>query len=115
MKCYKKLMATSFVNIDRDISRLLPPDLRDWVPADHLAHFIIAAVEALDLRQVKVNTRGTGDAQYNFKRLHYLRTVLKKPESTHGRGGAAQNQRSIHKNERLDRLQTENPENASIG
>lgn len=43
---------------------LLPPDLRDWVPADHLAHFIIDAVEALDLRQVKVNTRGTGDAQY---------------------------------------------------
>jgi transposase len=34
------------------------------VPADHLAHFIIDAVEALDLRQVKVNTRGTGDEQY---------------------------------------------------
>jgi hypothetical protein len=34
------------------------------VPADHLAHFILDAVEALDLRQVKVNTRGTGDAQY---------------------------------------------------
>jgi len=57
-------MATRFVNIDRDTPMLLPPDLRDWVPADHLAHFIIEAVEALDLRQVKVNTRGTGDAQY---------------------------------------------------
>ena len=57
-------MATRFVNIDRDTPMLLPPDLRDWVPADHLAHFIIDAVEALDLRQVKVNTRGTGDAQY---------------------------------------------------
>jgi hypothetical protein len=32
-------MATSFVNIDRDTPLLLPPDLRDWVPADHLAQF----------------------------------------------------------------------------
>jgi transposase len=57
-------MAIRFVNIDRDTPLLLPPDLRDWVPADHLAHFVLDAVEALDLRQVKVNTRGTGDAQY---------------------------------------------------
>jgi transposase len=57
-------MATRFVNIDRDTPLLLPPDLRDWVPADPLAHFILDAVEALDLQQVKVNTRGTGDAQY---------------------------------------------------
>jgi transposase len=57
-------MATRFVNIDRDTPLLLSPDLRDWVPADHLAHFIIDAVEALDLRHAKVNTRGTGDAQY---------------------------------------------------
>jgi hypothetical protein len=45
-------MAIRFVNIDRDTPLLLPPDLRDWVPADHLAHFVIDAVEALDLRQV---------------------------------------------------------------
>jgi transposase len=57
-------MATRFVNVDRDTPLLLPPDLRDWVPADQLAHFILDAVDALDLRQVKVNTRGTGDAQY---------------------------------------------------
>ena len=57
-------MGPRFVNIDRDTPLLLPPNLRDWVPADHLAHFIIDAVEALDLRQVKVNTRGTGDEQY---------------------------------------------------
>jgi transposase len=48
---------------------LLPPDLRDWVPADHLAHFVIDAVEALDLREVRVNTRGTGDAQYPLTML----------------------------------------------
>jgi len=57
-------MATRFVPIDRDTPLLLPPNLRDWVPAEHLVHFIIDAVEALDLRQVKVNTRGTGSEQY---------------------------------------------------
>ena len=57
-------MATRFVPIDRDTPLLLPPNLRDWVPADHLVHFILDAVEALDSRQVKVNTRGTGSEQY---------------------------------------------------
>jgi transposase len=57
-------MATRFVVIDRDTPLLLPPNLRDWVPADHLVHFILDAVDALDLRQVKVNTRGTGSEQY---------------------------------------------------
>lgn len=57
-------MATRFVSIDRDTPLLLPPNLRDWVPADHLVHFILDAVDALDLRQVRVNTRGTGSEQY---------------------------------------------------
>lgn len=57
-------MATRFVPIDRDTPLLLPPSLRDWVPADHLVHFVLDAVDALDLRQVKVNTRGTGSEQY---------------------------------------------------
>ena len=57
-------MATRFVVIDRDTPLLLPPNLRDWVPTDHLVHFILDAVDVLDLRQVKVNTRGTGSEQY---------------------------------------------------
>jgi transposase len=57
-------MGPRFVNIDRDTPLLLPPNLQDWVPADHLAHFVVDAVEAMDLRKVKVNTRGTGDAEY---------------------------------------------------
>jgi transposase len=57
-------MGPRFVNIDRDTPLLLPPNLQDWVPADHLAHFVVDAVEAMDLQQVQVNTRGTGDAQY---------------------------------------------------
>lgn len=33
------------------------------VPADHLVHFILGGVDALDLRQAKVNARGTGSEQ----------------------------------------------------
>jgi transposase len=55
---------TRYVNIDRDTPLLLPPDLRDWVPADHLVHFVIDAVEAIDTRAAPVNARGTGSEQY---------------------------------------------------
>lgn len=57
-------MPARFVNIDHDTPLLLPPDLRDWVPADHLVHFIMDAVGELDLRGARVNERGTGDEQY---------------------------------------------------
>jgi transposase len=57
-------MGPRFVNIDHDTPLLLPPNLRDWVPSDHLSHFILDAVDELDLRRVRVNTRGTGSEQY---------------------------------------------------
>lgn len=57
-------MATRFVNIDHDTPLLLPPDLRQWVPADHVVHFVMDAVGELDLSAARVNERGTGDAQY---------------------------------------------------
>lgn len=57
-------MAARLVPIDRDTPLLLPPDRRDWAPADHLVHFVLDAVDALDPRQVRVNTRGTGREQY---------------------------------------------------
>ncbi len=57
-------MAARFQNIDRDTPLLLPPDLRDWVPDNDLAHFVIDAVAALSLDRISVNHRGTGDAQF---------------------------------------------------
>ncbi len=57
-------MAARFVNIDHDSPLLLPPDLRDWVPGDHMIHFVMDAVSALDLSAAQVNHRGTGSAQY---------------------------------------------------
>jgi transposase len=43
---------------------LLPPDLRDWIPKDDLVHFVIEAVEGMDLRSFEVNEKGSGSAQY---------------------------------------------------
>lgn len=57
-------MATKYVNVDRETPMLLPPDLRDWVAGDELAHFILEAVESTRLDTARVNVRGTGDAQY---------------------------------------------------
>ena len=57
-------MAARFITIDYDTPLILPPNLRDWVPTDHLAHFILDAVEEMDLRRIKVNERGTGSEQY---------------------------------------------------
>jgi transposase len=57
-------MATRFKNVDRDTPMLLPPDLRDWIPADHIVRFILDAVEMLRLESYRVNRRGTGSEQY---------------------------------------------------
>ncbi len=42
-------MAQNFVACDRDQELLLPPSLRDWLPQEHLAWFVIDAVAAFDL------------------------------------------------------------------
>ena len=57
-------MAARFVNIDHNTPLLLPPDLRDWVRKDHLVHFVMDAVEQIDVQAARVNEGGTGSAQY---------------------------------------------------
>ena len=54
-----------FKEFDRSQGFLLPPDLREWVPSDDLAHFVVAAVERVDIAAFRVNWRGTGKAQYH--------------------------------------------------
>ena len=56
---------SKFVDYERDQGFLLPPDLRDWIPADDLAHLVIEAVERVEMGAFKVNHRGTGSAQYH--------------------------------------------------
>jgi transposase len=42
-------MPQNFICCDREQPFLLPPSLRDWLPADHLAWFVIDAVAEMDL------------------------------------------------------------------
>ena len=52
--------------VERDASQLylLPVDIREWVPEDDLAHFVLEAVERVAMSALQVNERGTGSAQY---------------------------------------------------
>lgn len=57
-------MGAKFVNIDRDTPMIFPPDLRDWLPENSMVHFIVDAVEMLDLKDFSINHRGSGSEQY---------------------------------------------------
>ena len=57
-------MAAKFVILDRDTPMMLPPDLRDWISEDSMVHFIVDAVEALEIKGFGINERGSGSAQY---------------------------------------------------
>lgn len=58
------MMAAKFVILDRDTPMMLPPDLRDWISEDSMVHFIVDAVEALEIKGFGINERGSGSAQY---------------------------------------------------
>ena len=51
-------MAQNFLAHDRDQPFLLPPWLRDWLPADHLAWFVIDAVARMDFVDVLSGVSG---------------------------------------------------------
>jgi hypothetical protein len=53
-------MPQNFRSCDRDQALLLSPDLRDWLDEDHLAWFVIEAVEELDLEPFYASYRSDG-------------------------------------------------------
>ena len=55
----------NFIPFNRDQSFLLPPDLKDWLPEDDVAHFVVAAVERVPLWEFKVAERAGGKRQYH--------------------------------------------------
>ena len=59
-------MAQNFLTCDREQSFLLPTDLRDWLPQDHLAWFVIDAAGVMDLSGFYAGYRedGLGRAAY---------------------------------------------------
>src|SRR3954452_12460388 len=56
---------SNFVPFSRNQSFLLPPDLKDWLASDDVAHFIVAAVERVSLTSFQVPARTGGKPQYH--------------------------------------------------
>jgi transposase len=64
-------MAQNFLTCDREQPLLLPPDLHDWLDDDHLAWFVIEAVDELDLSDFYADYRedGWGAAAHDPKMM----------------------------------------------
>jgi hypothetical protein len=54
---------SNFVPFNRYQSFLLPPDLKEWLPADDVAQFVVAAVERVPLGAFQVAARAGGKPQ----------------------------------------------------
>jgi transposase len=53
-------VAQNFLPCDRDQELLLPPSLREWLPEDHLAWFVLETVGELELEPFYAAYRGDG-------------------------------------------------------
>jgi transposase len=42
----------------------MPPSVQEWVPADHLARFVVDVVAKLDLQPIRTRYAGRGSAAY---------------------------------------------------
>ena len=62
-------MQPKFVEVDRETLYLLPPSVQDWLPAGHLARFVVEIVEQLDLCSLKASYAGRGSQPYNPEML----------------------------------------------
>ena len=51
--------------IQRDVDFLFPPSMRDWLPEQHLARFIVEIVEQLDLREMERAYGRSGSAAFH--------------------------------------------------
>jgi len=57
------VMGLRFVACDREQSFLMPPDVREWLPEDHFAWFVLDSVAAMDLDAFSGAYRGDGRAR----------------------------------------------------
>jgi hypothetical protein len=52
-----------FVTVDRDTAYLLPPSVDEWLPANHLARFVVEVIGQLDLSALTRQYGGRGSAR----------------------------------------------------
>jgi transposase len=69
-------MARFKSGLDVDQGLLLPPSLRDWLPDDHLAWFIMDAVDALDIDALLDSYRVCGKGELPYDPRMMLRVLI---------------------------------------
>src|SRR5215216_5159029 len=69
-------MAQNFIESRREQGFLLPPDVREWLPADHLAWFVIDAVTEMDLAAFYAAYRADGHGRAAYEPSLMVALVL---------------------------------------
>jgi transposase len=69
-------MPQNFIECDREQAFLMPPSLRDWLPEDHLAWFVIETVGRLDLSVFYAAYRADGHGRAAYEPSMMVGLVL---------------------------------------
>jgi transposase len=69
-------MAQNFIACDRDQAFLMPPDLRDWLPENHLAWFVIDVVGVIDTSAFYAAYRADGHGRAAYEPSMMVALVL---------------------------------------
>jgi transposase len=69
-------MSENFIACDREQGWLLPPSLREWLPAGHLAWFVLDAVEQLDVAVFVAAYRADGHGRPAYDPAMMVALVL---------------------------------------
>lgn len=69
-------MPTTFRSYQPDQMFLLPPSLRDWLPEEHLAHFISETVDRLDLKVFYRRYEGDGRRNQPYEPRMMVKVLL---------------------------------------
>jgi transposase len=69
-------MAHNFMPCDREQALLLPASLREWLPDDHLAWFVLEVVDELDLGAFLAEYRDDGWGRAAFDPAMMLALML---------------------------------------
>ena len=64
---HRRILAaiSHFLTIDRQTPYLFPPSIDEWLPQNHLARFIVEAIERLDTSRLEKAYQGRGRAAYH--------------------------------------------------
>src|SRR6185437_13485567 len=71
-----RAMPQNFLDCDREQAFLMPPSLRDWLPEDHLAWFVIETVGRLDLQRFYAAYRADGHGRASYEPSMMVSLVL---------------------------------------